>query len=160
MTPTYIAELRLVTQKTDAGAQTINESALMTYGIGIVSFPIQNRLKKVWFFEKTFLLADTSMGLVLEMLFLTFSDADLWFAKKELIWISYTIAEALPTTNKVKLIDKKEFAKVILDRNSETFMVNIASILETMSIHLARKTQIALLQAQNALTKVPAEYFD
>lgn len=40
---------------------------------------------------------------------------------------------------------KKEFAEAALDGNSETFVVYVASILEIISIHLAREAQIALL---------------
>lgn len=76
--------------------------------------------------------------MVLRMFFLTFSDLDLWFAEKKLIWRSYITAKALPIINRVQLIVKKEFAQAALDENSETFVVNLASILETISIHLAR----------------------
>lgn len=50
----------------------------------IAGFSVQNRLEKVEFFEKTFLLADISIKVVLEMLFLTFSDINIWFTKKKL----------------------------------------------------------------------------
>lgn len=44
-------------------------------------FSFYDNLKKVWFFEKTFLLANTSMEVVLEMLFLSFSNAGIKFAE-------------------------------------------------------------------------------
>ena len=53
------------------------------------------------------------------MPFLTLSNADIQFAEKELTWRSYTVAEALPTTKRVEIIDKKEFAKAALDENVE-----------------------------------------
>ena len=62
-------------------------------------------------YQESFLLAETSMEMVLEIPFLALSNADIQFAEKELTWRSYTAAEALPTTKRVELIDKKEFAK-------------------------------------------------
>ena len=48
--------------------------------------------------EKTFLLVDTSMGVVLEMLFLIFSNTDIQFVEKKLEWKKYSTTEALSTT--------------------------------------------------------------
>ena len=120
MTPTYAAKLGLTTHKTDVDAQRIDGSALVTYEMVIAGFSVQNKLGKVRFFEETFLLADTSMAVVLGMPFLTFSNADMWFARKELEWRSYTTAEALPTANRVELIDKREVSAAALDGNEET----------------------------------------
>ena len=64
MTPAYIAKLGLIIQKTDVCAMVIAE------------FSVQDKFGKVQFFEETFLLADTSTEVVLEMFFLTFSNAD------------------------------------------------------------------------------------
>ncbi len=92
-----------------------------------------------------FLLADTSMEVVLGMLFLSLSNTDVKFAELEkLIWRSYIVAEALPITSRVELIDKKEFAKAALDENSETFVVHVAAIeLPTaMLIHPSRVPQV------------------
>lgn len=52
-------------------------------------------------------MANTSIEMVLRLLFLTISDVNIWFAKKKLIWKSYTTAEALSTNQKFELIDKK-----------------------------------------------------
>ena len=84
MNPTYAAKLGLVTQKTDVSAQKIDGLTLVIYGMVLAGFQVQDKLGKVQFFEKTFLLADTSMELVLRMLFLTFSYADVRFMGKEL----------------------------------------------------------------------------
>lgn len=62
------------------------------------------------------------------MPFLTFSNANIKFAKKEIIWRFYTVAKALPTNRQVKLLNKKEFAKAMLDKNSETFVVHVAAL--------------------------------
>ena len=84
MTPAYTAKLGLAMQKTDVGAQKINGSILVIYGIVKTGFSIYNKLGKVRFFEENFLLANTSMEVVLAMLFLTFSNANIRFAEKEL----------------------------------------------------------------------------
>ena len=96
---------------------------------------MEDKLGRIWFFQETFLLADISTGVVLGMPFLTFSNADVQFVEKELTWRTYTTAKALPTTKRVELIDKKEFAKAALDENSETFVVHVASLNLTPGIH-------------------------
>ena len=78
------------------------------------------------------------MEVILVMLFLTFSNKNIWFAEKELTWRSYTSKEALPTTQRVELIDKKKFARMALDKESETFEVYVAALkvlLVGMTIH-------------------------
>lgn len=90
------------------------------------------------------------MEVVLEMLFLSFSNADVEFAKLgKLIWRSYTAAETLPTTSQVELNNKKEFAKTALDKNSKTFIVHIATLVATetdgMKVHLSQVIQLAAL---------------
>ncbi len=92
-----MAKLGLVTRKTYVGAQKIDGSALVTYGMVIAGFSLQDKLGTARFFEETFLLADTSIEVVLEMPFLALSDGDVCFAGKELSWRSYTTAKALPT---------------------------------------------------------------
>lgn len=63
------------------------------------------------------------MEMVLKMLFLALSNVNFQFSVKDHIWRTYTIAKALPTTNRVELIDKKEFAATALDENVKTFVV-------------------------------------
>ncbi len=50
----------------------------------LISFPVQDKLEKVRFFEKTFLLVDTGMEVVLGILFFTLSNVDVQFIEKEL----------------------------------------------------------------------------
>lgn len=69
------------------------------------------------------------------MLFLIISNANIWFAKKKLEWRRYFIAKVLPTTQRVKLIDKKEFVVVALDNNTKTFIVYII-VLSTPTIQV------------------------
>ena len=79
MTPIFGAKLGLFILPTCIGVQKIDGSTLKTYGINIAEFSTQDRLGKMRFFEENFLLADTSMDVVLEMPFLSFSNADVQF---------------------------------------------------------------------------------
>lgn len=65
----------------------------------IAKFLIQNSLETVCFFEKTFLLANTSIEMILRMFFLFFSNTDIEFADEKLIWRLYIAAETLLTTS-------------------------------------------------------------
>ncbi len=85
------------------------------------------------------------MEVVLGMPFLFLSNANVEFAELgKLTWRTYTAAEALPTTSRVELINKREFARAALDENSETFVVYV-SALEATTIHSSRAAQIAAL---------------
>ena len=79
MTPAFAARLGLSVRPTGIGAQKIDGSALRTYGMAIAGFSIQDKSGRAQFFEETFLLADTSMEVVLGMPFLALSNADIQF---------------------------------------------------------------------------------
>lgn len=92
-------------------------------------FLIQDSQEKGWFFEETILLANINMEVIIKILFLFFSNANVQFAELgKLTWRLYTAAEALPTTNWVELINKKEFAKITLNKNSETFVIHVTAL--------------------------------
>ncbi len=74
------------------------------------------------------------MEVVLRMPFLALSNVNFQFNAEKLTWRTYTTAKALPITSWVKLIDKREFVRAALDKNSETFVVHV-SALEAMTIH-------------------------
>ena len=158
MTPADAANLGLKVQKTDIGAQKIDGSTFETFGIVLANFQVEDKLGRAWFFQETFLLADISMEVVLGMPFLTLSNADVQFVEKELTWRSYTTAEALLTTKRVELIDKKEFAKAALDKNSETFVIHVASLNPIPGIHPDREAQIASLLTEEV--KILDQYSD
>ena len=105
MTPAYAAHLGLKVRVTNVGAQKIDGSSLATYGMVITAFQVINKLGRSWFFQETFLLADISIEVVLGMLFLSLSNANVQFAEKELTWRTYTTEEAFPTTRQVEIID-------------------------------------------------------
>lgn len=50
----------------------------------LTGFLVQDKFRKVQFFKKTFLLADTSMEVVLGIFFLTLLNVDIHFMEQEL----------------------------------------------------------------------------
>ena len=94
------------------------------------------------------------------MPFLTLSGADVDFLGRELWWRTYTTQEALPTTRRVELVGKKEFAAAALDPEHETFVVHVTSLTSSAGVYPSRRPQIAGLIAEEAPTKVPVEYAD
>ena len=98
------------------------------------------------------------MEVVLGMFFFIFSNADVQFAEKELIWKTYTTKKALPSTCQVEIIDQKEFAKATLDENIQAFVMHISSLGSRISIHPAREAQLPLLITEKVT--MPVEYSD
>ncbi len=78
------------------------------------------------------MLADISMEVILGIPFLSFSNANVEFTELEKFnWRFYITAKALPTTSQIKLIYKREFAKVALDKSFETFVMYVANLKAT-----------------------------
>ena len=150
MAPAYAKKLGLWVRKIDVSAQKIDGSTLETYGIVIAGFQVQDKFGKDRFFQETILVADTSVEVILKMLFLAFSKVEGNFAEKELTWKAYTIAEALPTTQNIQIISLKEFAKAALDLDQEAFMVHVASLFSSMEVHPDQGVQVATLIADEA----------
>lgn len=84
MTPVYTLKLCFQVRKTNVEVQIINISPLEMFGIVIANFLLQDKLKRAWFFQEIFSLANTSMKMVLEILFLIISKETVCFAKKKL----------------------------------------------------------------------------
>ena len=142
---------------------------LHTFGILVVAFSVTDKANRVRFFEETFLVANVSLEIVLGMPFLTLSGTNVDFLGRELQWRTYSTEKALPTTKRVKLVGKKEFAAVALNPKSEIFVVHIASLSSDvlpsssplkLDVHLSRRPQISGLIAKEAPTKVFAKYSD
>ncbi len=66
--------------------------------------------------------------------------------------------KALSTTNWIELIDKKKFAKVVLDENSETFVVYMIVLESKTLIYPSQTTQIPFLQRDNISTNISTKY--
>ena len=77
MTPAYTKQLDLQIQKTDVKAQKIDGSLLRTFRMIIAGFQVEDKLGRARFFQESFLLAEISMEVVLEMPFLALSNADI-----------------------------------------------------------------------------------
>lgn len=68
------------------------------------------------------------MDITFRMPFLILSNIRIDINDRELRWRSYTLLEALPTTQKFELIGKKEFVATVLNLDVETCVVYVASI--------------------------------
>ena len=162
--PTFAKQLGLSIRPIDVGAQKIDSTMLDTYGMVVAAFLVENKANRVRFFEETFLVANVSPEVVLEILFLTLSGADVGFSCRELWLKTYTTEETLPTTRRVELVGKKEFAAATLNPEHETYVVYVASLsstpLASLDVHLSREPQISGLIAEKAPAKVSAEYSD
>ena len=123
-----------------------------------------DKANQVRFFEETFLVANVSPEIVFRIPLLTLSGANIDLSGRELRWRTYTTKEALPTTRRVELVGKKEFAASTLDPKYETYVVHVASLnstpLLTLDVHLSWKPQISGLIAEEVPTKVSIKYLD
>ena len=167
--PTLARMLRLPIRLTDVGAQKIDGTMLDTFGMIVTAFSVTNKANRVKFFEEIFLVANISLEVVLEMPFLTLGSVDVDFLVWKLCWRIYTIKEAFPTPRHVELVDKKEFAAVALDLESETFIVHVTSLSSdalssssplNFDVHPFCRPQVSSLIGEKAPTKVFAEYLD
>ena len=125
MNPDFARKLGLKVWKTNIKAQKIDGSALKTFGMVIADYQMEDKTNRPRFFQKTFLVADTKFEEILEMFFFKISNVDVSFGKKTLMWKTYTTNEALPTTKRVQIIDKKDFVIVALDADNKTFIVHV-----------------------------------
>lgn len=71
------------------------------------------------------MLANTSIAVILSIVFLIFNNANILFTEQELIRRLYTLAKALLTTKQVQIIGQKEFGAAVLDLDKETFVDHV-----------------------------------
>ena len=81
MSPAYAERLGLKIWKTNVGAQKIDGSTLETFGMVIADFQVENKGGRLRFFQEIFLVADTKFEVVLRMLFLKMSNANVAFGE-------------------------------------------------------------------------------
>ena len=127
----------------------------------VAAFLLMDKANQVRFFEATFLVANVSLEIVLGMLFLNLSGADVNFLDQEPKWRIYTTKEALSTTRRIGLLEKKEFVATALDLEYETLIIHIMSLSSTSldaDIHLFYRPKISGLIVEDALTKVSNQY--
>lgn len=77
MTLAYALELSYKVCQTNIKAQKINGSTFKIFEMVLASFEVEDKFKKAYFFQETFLLANTSVKIVLGMLFFIFSNANI-----------------------------------------------------------------------------------
>lgn len=137
------------------------------YGMVVAVFLVTNKANHVIFFKYIFSVTNVSLEIVLEMFFLTLSNADIDFLDWKLRWKTYITKKALPTIKHIELVRKEDFVAVALDPKHKTFVVHIISF-STMSfsstslnmVHTSRKPQISDLITEKAPTKVLDKYVD
>ena len=161
MNPNFVRKLSFKVWKINVGAQKIDGFALETFGIVIADFQVKNKVGRPRFFQEIFLVASIKFEVILGMLFLKLSNADMSFSKETLTWRTYTTNEALPTTKRIQIINKKDFVIAVLDANSKTFVVHIVIWKqEEMPVHFEKQAQVGALLFNKAPTRILAEYFD
>ena len=74
-------KLSLYIWNTNIGAQKIDGSTFEIFEIVIADFQVRNKINRPRFFQKTFLVANTIFEMILGMLFLKISNADMSFDK-------------------------------------------------------------------------------
>ena len=77
--PIFAKELGLLMRTTDAGMQKIDGSTLDTYEMVVTVFSVTDKANQIRFFEETFLIANISPKVVLEMPFFILSGTDVYF---------------------------------------------------------------------------------
>lgn len=77
MTLAHVKQLDLQMEETNIGAQRSDGLSLKTFGMVIANFHIVDKLDRVCFFQKTFLLGKISIEVVLGMPFLILSNTDI-----------------------------------------------------------------------------------
>ena len=126
MNPDYAWKQGLKIRKTHIKAKKIDGSALKTFRIVIVEFQVEDKAKRPRFFQENFLVTNIKFEVILGMFFLKISNADVSFDKKTLTWRIYIINKALPTIERVQIVDPKEFIIAALNIDNETFVVHMA----------------------------------
>ena len=76
---TFAQELGPSIRQTDIKKKKIDSTTLDTYRMVIIIFLVTDKVNWIRFFEKTFLVANISLKLVLRMLFLTMNSVDVNF---------------------------------------------------------------------------------
>ena len=95
--PDFTQKLGLKIWKINIGAQKIDGSVLEIFGMIITDFQVEDKANRPRFFQKTLLVADIKLEVILGIPFLKFSNADVLFGEGTLTWRTYTTDKTLPT---------------------------------------------------------------
>ena len=82
--PTFAQELGFFIKPMNVGAQKIDSTMIDTYRMVVAAFLVTDNTDRVKFCKKTFLMANVSLEVVLRMLFLTLSNANIDFLDRKL----------------------------------------------------------------------------
>lgn len=83
MTPAYALKLDFRVRHTNIRANKIDGPIFEAFKMVLASIQMGDKLRRAQFFQKTFLLANISMEVIFEILFLTLSNSDIQFAMKK-----------------------------------------------------------------------------
>lgn len=84
MTSIFALKLSFKVCHINVKAKRIDGINFKTFEIVLASFQIKNKLGLAKHFQKTFLLANTNIEIVLEIFFMTFSSAEISFTEKKI----------------------------------------------------------------------------
>ena len=124
----------------------------------IADLQVKDKVGRPRFFQEIFLVADTKFEVILGMLFLKLSNANMSFGKGTLMLRTYITNKVLPTTKRVQIIDKKDFVITALDADNETFVMHVAiREQEEIPVHSKRQAQIEAQVGALLFNKTPTE---
>lgn len=92
------------------------------------------------------------------MLFISFNNANIQFAKKKLTQRFYIIAEILHIIKYIESINKNKFVKAILEKNIKVYITFFRLKKLTITIYSIKKIQITLLFTKKI--KILVKYLD
>ena len=107
MHPDFVKKFGLQIHKIKVGEQKIDSSKLDIIGMVIVFFSIKDEKRGSCFFKEIFLIANISIGVALEMFFLTLNNINIDFASCHLYYRIYIAAKMLLITSQVEMIAKE-----------------------------------------------------
>lgn len=106
--------------------QKIHDDRLKTFDIVIAIFVVDNKDRKSWFLEETFLLVNINIDIVFRIFFFNLNNIEINFIDQKLKKRLYHTAKTLSTSRWVKLVRKKEFIVVAFNLDNKIFIVYIA----------------------------------
>lgn len=97
----YVAQFSPTPKPTNVNTQKINNLALKIYEMTTGGFLVEDKLERIRFFKQSFLLADTSLEVILKMPFFLLNYVDVNFKTiiERFTWRSYNTVKVQPTTS-------------------------------------------------------------
>lgn len=94
------------------------------------------------------------------MPFFELADPDIRFASREFAWRSYTTADALATTERVEIVDVRDFSRDALDPDLGSYVVHAAA-LANVGMHPDRQARLVAVEVEELKeVEIPTEYID